>query len=420
MFLKCFYTESHLCHFRSRSKKTPQPQLYIPPSLRQKKAQYTSLNNSFDESSNLSNQGHLTDCPGKVSDDTESKPQASNGPPQARVASKGRGRGRKRPEVEVYVPRALRAVQKQNKEASPICLESSDLKSKTIDQDLVNNSINDQICDESKICPNLLHDNKSSPIPVNDAMLGPKDHSNSTMDPEGSFCPAISPSALGDDEKEQTRTPLFPESTVIQKPPDSGNIHCSTHNPYTFEFYDPAVVAFMPSSIVPIETSENVNNSSTNQHFDSNPGMPNGHLHSSNSYDDSIQNEEKTLNDSNKAQILKTEAITLSDVDNSTNAEVKVATSVSSKCKTDLEQIHVKNETMDEEAFEMELPEPISVSKCGDNPSVGAGVERKSDTAAIEEDAEDSWDTMFDDNGDCLDESLMDEVSSIPSHSVLF
>ncbi|RUS78980.1 hypothetical protein EGW08_013237 [Elysia chlorotica] len=391
---------------RSRAKRTPQTKLYVPPSLRQRKEQNVS-SNSHNPSTTPSEEAHQTDCSEKVSNATESKPLPTNQP-------KGRGRGRRKPEVEVYVPRALRATQKQDKDTLSSSLQDDGSKLTSIDQNLANSEFN-QYSENSERGQNFSTVNKAEHNPINDL----KDQN--TREANKSDCSPVSPLVFEENVEVQTNPPEVSDasgdSEVILKSELSENLG-SFESPYTFEFYDPAVVAFMPPSPAPHETDKNVN---SNVYEDSHPN-------SSERTDSPFSlvvnecKEKHVLHHSYETQAIATKPLTISGDAFSTCLQENISIP-KSLTPHDISEVNVQQkevdsnssheaDILDREALQSKTSEPMVTSKPQDSQNMELEPQKEKTEANTvpEDDPEDSWDTMFDDNGDCLDESLMDEL----------
>ena len=346
----------------------------------------------------------------------ESKPLPSN-------QSKGRGRGRRKPEVEVYVPRALRAAQiQQDKDTASSHLLSGDSKFNSIDQKVFNSSKCSPILKENKICQSIISVNKESSLAESNPICDFEDRSSKDTN-ENVYSP-VSASTSEEKVKIQTNTSEISETsgdtTVLQKLKVSDDNGFTLNGPYTFEFYDPAVVAFMPASPLPQDTNKNVSNHSNDDSSCKSTEVQ-GNLFCSISDQVNESKEEFAFNSSSKSQDRAIK--TLSDAEFSSSSEVNMFIPMSlalqdetevklQQTEIDSKLLHKAESSVETEHLKSSESMMVYASHDSQNMEDEQEKEEKDALAVHEEDTEDSWDTMFDDNGDCLDESLMDEVSS--------
>ncbi|GFS02349.1 R3H and coiled-coil domain-containing protein 1-like [Elysia marginata] len=375
---------------KSKLKQTPQAQLYIPPSLRKKKGQKMSSNDDNDQSLTFSNQRKVKDTSENVADEAAFKQLPLNRP-------KGRGRGRK-PEVEVYVPRALRTTQKHYKEVISPSQVSENFKSNQDDHTEANNSNSSQVCNGSEASFSADHHSNEDI----------KDHIS--RDSNNSFCSAESSSeGLTDMPRDPQVLEGSGDIKNFDKPSGLDVPHASSGCNYTFEFYDPAIVAFMPPAPVAKETDKD---------HSCKPTIPienSYHSVSDQSYSEKGEisiaclDESKPVNTSFNADI---SSPLLKD-----SVTVASAATYSPVLQEELKHTDSKSSLIPQdaivEAAEIKAPELLSAPAPQNTPSMEVEpCQNKTNPATVEEESEeDSWDTMFDDNGDCLDESLMDELT---------
>ncbi|GFO13626.1 growth inhibition and differentiation-related protein 88-like protein [Plakobranchus ocellatus] len=407
---------------KSRSKRTPQVQLYVPPSLRAKMAQNPPSNSTFDQGE-ATNQPHSLNSCEQQAEDKKSLPlQTSDESPHIQVEPRGRGRGRnkRKPKVEVYVPRALRGVQKQN-EDDHLSDEKSTPDSKICEVDGHDDTDSMDFYSEQDI-KSLSQCSPSEAFPSQNS----KNHFSVSRSIGAESLPSV-PLSLTSEKDVQTpkidpdppdinvrsteQANVFPNSSS----PESTSV--PTENSYTFEFYDPAVVAFMPSSPMPQAACNNVNNNSSdnliktgsNNNFkklsdtsQNNSNKPSGQqLYTWKKEDNYV-----CSNDSLKIVSVSEPSVPLPNTSTPCSKPLiseEPTQKNENKCPNMSEAIHDLNKS---------LPlKPMLTSPLLGNVNVEESSEEKNiDIDQIEEDAEDSWDAMFDDNGDCLNESLMDEL----------
>lgn len=363
---------------KSKSRRTPHAQLYIPPSLRDKNDKEVPLSDDNDQSSTFSIKKKVTDCSEGAANGVTSKPQNR---------SKGRGRGRK-PEMEVYVPRALRETLIQSKELKSS--QSSD-DGKSILED-----INSNCSHKSNVSGASYSVENKSNYDTQD-LSTTKSHRSSPLTAPQEITEVITENTEISNDSDNNK--------VFQNLSSSENLHVTSDCNYTFEFYDPAVLAFMPASP---ETNEAPNFTTTKLTETTCNSEADQHI--------SVKCENNLIGAHSLEMLISNsqgDMISHSQVDNS----CLVAPTVCKALEMPLEGRECKNDSLCvpeaavDKASDLSLLSSTIPFEANQKLENDSNQNTTSSLIAEEESTEDSWDTMFDDNGDCLDESLMDELT---------
>ncbi|BFZ01231.1 hypothetical protein BsWGS_04270 [Bradybaena similaris] len=266
---------------RSKVKRQNVP-LYVPPSLRAKKESGTmkdpqdvnmdcSAAKGSEGGDKIQN-GGLDDSPACILGTGSRESEGQQSSPRETSRSKGRGRGRKKPEVEIYVPRALRAVKHESKcvsrpqvcdEHRGLCTEKIQHKTPSADCNISMHSnvlpsksytqspefadalIPDEVShNESQHCfsDELVHHYYAGDY------LMPFGHDSVTK--KGKYEPIS-------DTSEQQYEPDTPVPSPLAHAISDELLHLNcAGKSLTFEFYDPAVVAFLPSTCSVLKPSD--------------------------------------------------------------------------------------------------------------------------------------------------------------------
>lgn len=413
---------------------------------------------------------------------------------------KGRGRGRKKPDVEIYVPRAMRATKQENKPGVQ-ARSGTDTVFKTGSPG-----------DDSSQNTDIPSPNFSSQCSVSsEAMsyhVSDSDTPSHKLHSDNRFNnPSIvrdSQSSLADDDLAAKKVKHEPnDSSKFQFIPDNSASAAREEQsfmqshiegigyPLTFEFYDPAVVAFLPSQ-QSVHQSGDTNNSfytdNSKESLSDLQIVSSLTQNKSSDYVPSVQasqqsqmfsvgnerqphaavNTDKDLIFSGKMEAKEEEKDShrridslepdVGDKDGCVSNEHAAIVGFSgsaegrkSKGALDVsvpvhagdpeqnedfsdEQLHNSSAVAEEAAqlgfsseklhdAETKADEPVQRPGAGDSQVSDSKItisdsKQGENSEYLAEDGEDSWDNLFDDNGDCLDETLMREVSYFMSDRV--
>ncbi|XP_005091802.1 coiled-coil domain-containing protein R3HCC1L [Aplysia californica] len=508
-------TEQEISGDRSKQKKHGVA-LYVPPSLRRKNVSTSESPSCAESPDNSSSSAQQTSChadshlpqassdaavsrlsgmeqPVESVDDCKQRARSdkieNSGDAQpASVKQRGRGRGKKKPEMEIYVPRALREAKRTPKPGKPSSWESNSLK--------VEQHITGQFSTPEEVVDNTVCEDSNTSLPADPFTMvadnrddapesclqipdtGPGDK----CDESGVDSCNTSVDSCGDSsssKKWKQDTESEGNSEMVQGVPSS-SLSVDTTSNLTFEFYDPAVIAFMPSPVRVEEPfdygsaacasvtddSAVFSSRSVETHVEPNPKetvcevevkekllleeskvpMETDLVCISNptqSFPDSDGTENISTGAGNVGQAVVESEVTKDSASTSEGnidgnvSHVSVPESVGgTDCeltRTGTSQIcagHESNQTpsepisnspvpiSDNQAIESapSNPSPVHPPRTETSPEQGKSSPEtrprspegdKSD----QDDDEDSWDTLFDDNGDCVDESAVKELT---------
>ncbi|XP_059142018.1 coiled-coil domain-containing protein R3HCC1L-like [Physella acuta] len=481
-------SESDSSSERSKAKRS-ETQLYIPPYLREKKASSQNIitkpsaeapYSNIDEQS-LSN--NLCEDTSKVSevpdtqDITYTKDNVDNlTEAVAEVSkSKGRGRGKRKPEVEIYVPRALRTVKNESKPGTDkvnetISCDNQDyseafnlheqIKEDDFNQQCVNSVeiMKEQVLktdQQCKITKCVTSDVSSGCETIEEILINSKHKTYFTPKPPD-VEPVISIENLSQNQPEEKDisdisylTPAVSENVNCTSCDDKDTPGTRNTDSFTFEFYDPAVIAFLPSS--PLAQQTNDDSYFVNKTDISSPATimsaeqcPESDLFENCQNDmldaEKIQfnnfnnNSATTPTDTNIEMIEKDEqnnmcvAVQNIELDETLNTESKVCTDTSKLIpdsnpeSSDKAAVHKSKKkqkkdgspSVDGKSVKKASKEKSSTKekkKRKEKPEQVLKEAKEQSVSAEKTEEEDTWDALFDDNGDCLNDSLMKELT---------
>ncbi|XP_055884530.1 uncharacterized protein LOC106076489 [Biomphalaria glabrata] len=493
-------------------------QLYVPPSLRDKKLNATIVSLASGLVSKTGSDDNLmTNELQETSASVVETPSVASFEQEVdRTRSKGRGRGKKKPEVEIYVPRAMRAFKNDTKQEELAVSQTNgyfsvnhidndqnitqpdikDIKgtyvdSKEIDRmaeiDLIQN---DQLINKINITVADQHldevDTTDSDRPVESILetdlclvqcVLDRDSMNGLHTSEGELNKPIQLSSclnVGTSHQDcanclvsqsadiksleyenvdklyldTSESSSFDHSSVEVKHEkcnaDETNVATNvapdfterTSNAFTFEFYDPAVIAFLPSPPIQTQhvdfprpqehTSVCQSNSSSNSQWKplsdtlvSCDNVCESNMH--HSLDISEQNDYSPLMASNydySNDVIPSAVASTND--DSIPCKIPVNPVLSEKLPSKKHKNKKKTKDSKESKSKKGKVEGSKKVKKPSGEINGVNkLEREQKKTSISKDekyeenegVEDSWDTLFDDNGDCLDESTMKELT---------
>ncbi|CAG5132340.1 unnamed protein product [Candidula unifasciata] len=263
---------------RSKAKRQNVP-LYVPPSLRAKKESGRKKDPSDFNQDCCAAKGPDIDDKiqnGKIgnssdvlvrNDSYDSEEQKSV--PRETSRSKGRGRGRKKPEVEIYVPRALRGAKHESKCISGtqdcnelkhrnICTEEIQPNTLFADCNIDVNALAPESCTQS---PDFSDACISDKVSQDENQHYSNSQSVHHYQAGGSNSPFSHASVTKKGKYETNNSPAV-HHYEVDAPASSPDISDeqpqkkSAGKSLTFEFYDPAVVAFLPSTCSVLNSSD--------------------------------------------------------------------------------------------------------------------------------------------------------------------
>ncbi|KAH9524525.1 hypothetical protein Btru_027090 [Bulinus truncatus] len=460
-------TESESISERSKNKRQG-AQIYVPLSLRDKKLNAADLTKSLSTTESKINcckqndeviiSGNL-DIAASVKH-KESVHTASE--LETNKLFKGRGRGRKKPEVELYVPRALRGqksdYQQNNEERNSFqdqsdFVQMDDTACKNLEKDNadsyqtlpeIEETLSDKLNNLPPERPDFHVDNtevKNEPT-LSDCNMSLEHHNTSWDEINGNAASDLKSCF----RNETVHIPNLDCSELRQDVSIVDSDHTgSTSNSFTFEFYDSAVIAFLPSPPVQNQTfslpmfqeqpSVNILNPTQLPSCGLSKLSNCEDVHDSDINNSAIVPEQNLLTAIPVIDKMNTNSNhTPFNSVAENNVEMLVPNLCTVQSKPELsEKNSNKKQKMKKKTKEPSLAKEIKSRKGKNEPDLKSdkkslsippvprgctsdikqkGTSSKDNVQNENGDVEeDSWDTLFDENGDCLDDSMMKELT---------
>lgn len=259
--------------YRSKAKRQ-NVQLYIPPCLRAKKESGTMKDpQDFNmgcsaakgpEGDDKIQNGGLDNNPADIVSTGSGESEGQQSSPRETSRSKGRGRGRKKPEVEIYVPRALRAVKHESKRVPrpQVCDEHRSLCTEEIQHKIPSEDCSISMHSDVLLSKSYAQSPKFADALTPDEVL--HNESQHCFSDElvhhyyaGDHHSPFSHDSVTKKVKYELTSDTSVHQYELDAPVPSQLAHAisneqpdlnSAGKSLTFEFYDPAVVAFLPST----------------------------------------------------------------------------------------------------------------------------------------------------------------------------
>ncbi|CAL1535840.1 unnamed protein product [Lymnaea stagnalis] len=532
-----------------RSKVKPKIQIYVPPFLRDKKpvnvdipSETTShtdegilYQTSNDMGSPITDDSHCGDDVLLAQEAELSSPKdviicTVDKPEKPFERNRSKGRGKRKPEVEIYIPRALRSAKQDNKLSIEKCHDYNlyqdavlELENRNVDtqitslsepqtnsevpemsvsnsvifntNNLFSNKITSEISDSAFIIEtgNLLADQLSNseiaysnPVILDAGILLPNQISTSeisdsnpeildpgisnqfTSDTEKSalqvVLPEFLPSQAGDNLDHgcllRQDAPVMSDGGEVKNNIESNcEVLVGKISPFTFEFYDPAVIAFLPSppirplgeaDVVPYfsGTSRSVSLNDEllmqEQFIDSSPvsndkiaPLPEEgatgssekcyrcdsqrisgeicisldkfkHDESENSYDNQVTDKVSHTNETGNISSSNSDVKVNNNV---TDVEASSPSSEKLKSKKHKTKKKTKESSTSKSKESKSKSKKESVKKKDAQDANAEKIKKGIKEQISAEETVDSWDALYDENGDCLDDSMLQELT---------